>query len=88
MDSPCTNQNQFNDAFKTALDNYKSDEMKKYDSQYFRTTCFIFSLTYLIFMIWAVILALKISKPDQRILHVTLALISGPAYVFGYYISK
>jgi len=88
MSCPCADQNQFNDSFKTAINKYKSDEMKKYESQSFRNTCFIVTMTYLIFMIWAVILALKISKPDQRILHVTLALISGPAYVFAYYISK
>jgi hypothetical protein len=60
----------------------------QFDKKTFNTIYTIVSIVYLIFMIWAVILALKVNKFEQRVLHVTLALIAGPAYVFGYYLSR
>jgi len=64
------------------------DGFQKLDTKTFRTIYTIISIIYLIFMVWGVILALKVSKFEQRVLHVTLALIAGPAYVFGYYLSR
>jgi hypothetical protein len=64
------------------------DGLQKLDTKTFRTIYTIVSIIYLIFMVWGVILALKVNKFEQRILHVTLALIAGPAYVFGYYLSR
>jgi hypothetical protein len=64
------------------------DGLQKLDTKTFRTIYTIVSIIYLIFMVWGVILALKINKFEQRVLHVTLALIAGPAYVFGYYLSR
>lgn len=64
------------------------DGLQKLDTKTFRTIYTIVSIIYLIFMVWGVILALKVNKFEQRVLHVTLALIAGPAYVFGYYLSR
>jgi len=64
------------------------DGLQKLDTKTFRTIYTIVSIIYLIFMVWGVILALKVNKFEQRVLHVTLALIAGPTYVFGYYLSR
>lgn len=54
---------------------------------YFSTTYIIATLIYLIFIVWGVILAMRVPDKQQRIIHITLALFTGPAYVFGYYLS-
>jgi hypothetical protein len=87
MSNVCQNQEIFNKAFETAADTYKVEEINKMTKGKIGTIYTIMTIIYLIFIIWAVILAMRVEKKESRILHVTLALIAGPAYVFGYYLS-
>jgi len=48
----------------------------------------MWALIYLVFTIWALYLAMRIKEKEHRVLHMTLALIAGPVYVFGYYLSQ
>jgi hypothetical protein len=40
----------------------------------------------LTFYFWALLLAMKVSDPQQRVLHVIFALFTGPLYVLAYYL--
>lgn len=88
MESVCESQQDFNSAFRTAQNAYNQYELKKLAKSPITTISTIVSIVYLIFIVWAVILAMRVKEKESRILHVTLALIAGPAYVFGYYLSR
>jgi hypothetical protein len=47
----------------------------------------IVALIYLVFSLWALFLALRVSDQTHRVLHVLLALVFGPVYVMSYYLS-
>ncbi len=81
----CNSQQDFNNAMSKALRNYNRVEMDKLTKSPIMTIYSVVSIVYLIFIIWAVFLAMKVEKREQRIIHLTLAFISGPAYVFAYY---
>lgn len=79
--SLCDNQDNFNDAFYNALQNSRKKDDKKRLSG-----IAIYMLFHLIFLFWAIILALKQPK-DQKIAHLTLAMVFSPAYVLAYYLN-
>ena len=83
MDSNvCNNQQVFNKAVRNALNHLGDDE----DSKLSPATNLIMALIGLSFYLWAVLLALKVSDKEHRVLHVTLALLTGPLYVLSYYL--
>ena len=88
MDSVCDSQQDFNMAFRKAQDAYNKFELQRLAKSNISTISTIVTIVYLIFVVWAVILAMRVKEKENRILHVTLALIAGPAYVFGYYLSR
>jgi cytochrome c oxidase subunit IV len=47
----------------------------------------ICSVIWLIFMVWALVLAMKIHTGPKRIEHLVFALLFPPIYVLAYYIS-
>lgn len=85
MDGICDTQQDFNLAFNQALNQYRVKEMQQLRKN---PVYIIVMILYLVFMIWGVFLALRVKEKEHRILHVTLALIAGPLYVFGYYLSQ
>lgn len=78
--SVCSNQATFDDAFKHALENMDKEESTK-------TSTIVVAIFLLILYIYAFILALKEPK-EQRIIHLTLALVFGPAYVIAHIANK
>jgi uncharacterized membrane protein (DUF106 family) len=93
MSELCSNQDSYNQAFKKALNKYKKDEdiKKGLRCDENDTGCkvgmIIIFIIMIIFYLWAVILALKVSDPEHRTLHVLFALATGPLYVLAYYAS-
>lgn len=43
---------------------------------------------YILFLFWAIILAMKVNDKDHRILHIALAILVSPVYVLSYYLSQ
>lgn len=86
-------QNSYNKAFKKALNNYKREEEIKAgvrcdDND---TSCkvgmVVMFIIMILFYLWALIIALKVSDPEHRTLHVLFALAFGPLYVLAHYAS-
>ena len=79
--SVCNNQDTFNDAFYRALKYSNKKENKKISGP-----LAIYLVIHLIFLIWAIMLAFK-TPPDNRVVHITLAIIFAPAYCLAYYMN-
>lgn len=78
----CQNQDKFNQAFHEALNNDKEKYMDKN-----KNWLTIYSILWLISMIWAVILAMKVKDPEHRVIHLVLAFLFSPIYVLSHYMS-
>jgi hypothetical protein len=93
MSTICSDQDAYNNAFKKALNKYKRDEEVKYGLRCDEndTGCkigiVIMFIIMILFYLWALILALKVSDPEHRTLHVLFALATGPLYVLAHYAS-
>jgi hypothetical protein len=81
MENVCSDQKTFNKAVRHAVRHLDDDDEPRND-----TTKMIMSLIVLSFYLWAVLLAMKVADKDHRVLHVTLALLTGPLYVLSYYL--
>jgi len=77
----CTDQKTFNKAVKKAIDHLDDD-----DNDTNQTARMIMTLIMLTFYFWALLLALKVSDSQHRVLHIILALFTGPIYVLAYYL--
>ncbi len=82
-DSVCDNQNEFNDAFRQAV-KYNRKEVQKN----LKPLNAVYAVLYLIFLFWAVSLALKVPHGQRRVMHVMFALIFPPAYVLAHYLAE
>jgi hypothetical protein len=78
----CNDQKTFNKAVKKAIKHIDDDD----DENQNKTSKLFMVLITLFFYLWAVLLALKVSDKDHRVLHITLALLLGPLYVLSYYL--
>ncbi len=76
-----TDQKTFNKAVKKAIDHLDDD-----DKDTNQTARMIVTLIMLSFYFWALLLALKVSDSQHRVLHIILALFTGPIYVLAYYL--
>jgi hypothetical protein len=78
----CGNQADFNKAFSVALRKYFDD---KYNNM---SIWALFSLIiWLIFFIWAVVLALRVEVGTERTEHLFFAILFSPLYVVAHYLS-
>lgn len=76
----CENQEKFNEAFKQAVqENVKIQEKD-------RKAYNIALVIYFLLLVWAVMLAMKVSDKEHRVLHVGLALLMGPLYIIAYFL--
>jgi hypothetical protein len=78
----CNDQKTFNKAVRKAINHLDDDEDKPKNN----TARMIMVLITLTMYLWAVLLALKVSDKEHRVLHITLALLLGPLYVLSYYL--
>lgn len=86
MSSICDNQNDFNTAVKTAIDNYVHE--KDHPSKKSVTIVILYSIAIFFFLIWAVYLVSQEKKNDERIVSFVYAIILSPVYVLSYYLNE
>lgn len=78
--SVCQNQDTFNQSLRQAIKyNEKQDRPKK-------LVQLILLAIYMIFIVWALLLASKVSDVEGRKLHFVLAMVFSPIYIIAYYL--
>lgn len=78
----CDNQQNFNIAFRKAIDYDIKQNMK---SDWYTVAIIL----YFIFTVWALILAIKNApRGPDRTLHLVFAMVASPAYVLSYYLNS
>jgi len=73
----CDNQNDFNQAFLNAVKNMKS--MSK-------SSKIVYTVLWLFFLLWAILLALRVPEGQERIQHLVFAFLFSPVYILSYYL--
>lgn len=79
--SVCDSQADFNQAFKKALDDYNGKNVKGYN-----TGMAVAAVIYLLLLVWAVVIAMKIPDRDHRTLHIFFAIMCPPLYIISHFI--
>jgi succinate-acetate transporter protein len=74
----CTNQDDFNHALKSALKKIDKDNMKKEGS-----VMYLYLVPWLIFLLWALILAMRVPEGPNKVVHIILAVLFSPLYVIA-----
>jgi len=77
----CTNQDDFNEAFRKALKYNDKENMKKA-----KPWVYVYVVLWVIFFIWAIMLAMQVPPGPERIEHLIFAIVFSPAYVLAYYL--
>jgi len=78
----CQNQDDFNKALREAI-KYNFEQNNKLTVN---TT--IFLMIYLVFFVWAIMLALCVQKGPYRTMHLAIAMVFSPFYVVAHYLGK
>jgi hypothetical protein len=81
--SVCDDQQTFNKAVRNAIQHIDDDDDNKQQNQ---TAKVIVSVIMLVFYLWALLLAMRVTDPQHRVLHIILALLTGPLYVLSFYL--
>lgn len=79
--SLCNDQDSFNHAFYKALRHSR----KKDDKKVAGAVC-VYMIIHLMFLIWGIMLAFK-QPAENRVVHITLAMVFAPAYVLAHYLN-
>lgn len=82
--SICADQKSFNDAFRTAMKNYAEPECQTKSCKLWAMFGTVIGL---IFYLWAFLLAFQIRDPERRTIHIIVAFLTGPIYVFAHYLT-
>lgn len=77
--SVCSSQDSFNQAVDSAL-KFERNKINKDN----KTVFIIGTIMYVIFMVWAVLLAFK-EPPEHRVIHFVLAIVFPPIYIISHY---
>lgn len=77
----CNNQDDFNEAVNKAIKYNNNENMKKA-----KPWIYVYLVVWLIFLIWAIVLAMQIAPGHDRVVHLVFAIVFSPAYVLGYYL--
>jgi len=78
----CDNQKNFNHAFYDAI-----KYVRKKDDQKISPFLTMYLIIHFIFLFWGIVLAFKSQPPENRLVHITLAIVFAPAYVLAYYLN-
>jgi ABC-type Na+ efflux pump permease subunit len=79
--SVCKDNDSFKEAFKKAVE-YTEEKADKPLAM----TRIVSTLIYIILIVWAVILAMKVPE-DRRLLHLVLGLVFSPLYIIAHYLN-
>ncbi len=77
----CDNQDDFNKAFRKAV-KYNNKKANKKAQPWM----IAYLVLWAIFLVWAVMLAMKVAPGPQRVMHLTFAFLFAPAYVLATYL--
>lgn len=77
----CNSQDDFNVAFNKAVKQNNKDAMKKAGPW-----VLVYSILYLVFFVWALMLAMQVPPGENRIVHLVFAMVFSPVYVLAHYI--
>ena len=77
----CDNQDDFNIALKKGIRYTEKETMKEV-----RPLVYVYLLLWFIFITWACLLALKVTDPVQRTVHLVLAIMASPIYIIASYL--
>lgn len=78
----CASQHNFDNAVYKAL-----KYVRKKDEKLMAGPLAVYMIIHMIFLVWGVVLAFKSQPPANRTIHITLAMVFGPAYVLAYYLN-
>jgi len=77
----CDNQADFDIAFRKAITyNNKQSEKKA------KPWMYVYLVLWLIFIVWALLLAMQVAPGHERIEHLVFAIVFSPVYVLAYYV--
>lgn len=79
----CLNQDDFNVALRKAIKYNNKENIKKA-----KPWIYVALALWLIFSLWAIVLAMQAPVGPQRVTHITFAVVFGPAYVLSHYLSS
>jgi SNF family Na+-dependent transporter len=79
----CQNQDDFNQAWTHAI-RYNEKEKVKEAGKWL----YVSMVLWFIFLIWAIVVAMRIPKGPERIEHILFALLFSPAYLIASYLGK
>lgn len=79
----CDNQDDFNKAFRNAIKYNQDQNWKKA-----KPGVYVYMALWLVFFIWAIILAMQVSDPRGRTIHLVFAIIFSPVYVLAHYLGR
>jgi hypothetical protein len=78
----CDSQDDFNQAFDKAYEHLGQKVVKQLSGM-----MKLYIILYLVFFVWAVVLALKVQKGQTRTIHLVFAMAFSPFYVLGHYLN-
>jgi hypothetical protein len=84
--SVCSDQDNFNKAFSKAADEYEKSKLPS--TKEMSIAVIIYSLLYFLFLVWAIILAMRIQDREHRMLHMVFAIGASPLYVLSHYVAN
>lgn len=77
----CGNQADFNIAFRKAVKNDIEQKMDKAGAW-----LYVSAVVLLIFLVWAILLAMQVPPGPERVEHLVFAIVFSPIYVLAYYL--
>ncbi len=81
MSSVCDNQDDFNKAFRKAI-KYNNKQNWKDGKPW----AYVYLGLWLVFFIWAILLAMQVQDPRGRVIHLVFAIVASPVYVLAFYL--
>lgn len=79
----CDNQPDFNIALREAIHNNAKENLRT-DLPWM----YVYTVIWMVFFIWALILAMKVANGQERVIHIVFAISFAPVYVLSYYLGK
>jgi hypothetical protein len=78
----CDTQDDFNIAIDKAIKYTQNKEIQKA-----KPWMYVYSILFITFFFWAIILAMRLPNSPNKIIHLVFAIVFSPIYVISYYIS-
>lgn len=77
----CDNQDDFNQALRQGIVFNQQQNLKK-----MQPYMWVYLIVFLVFFVWALMLAMKVPPGQGKVLHILFALLFSPLYVISHYL--